>query len=85
MKTPLLLPVVLCFSDFSSEADLPASQVRPIREIQTASTAEPFEESQVSAQGVVTWVDGGVGLGFYLQDPSGGLLSPMTSRNPWAC
>ena len=74
MKIPLLLPVMLCFSGLSSGADLPASQVRPVREIQTASTIEPFEESQVSAQGVVTWVEGGTGPGFYIQDPSGGLL-----------
>lgn len=74
MKIPLLLPVMLCFSGLSSGADLPASQVRPIREIQTAATVEPFEESQVSVQGVVTWVDGGAGPSFYVQDPSGGLL-----------
>ncbi len=74
MKIPLLLLVTLCFSGFTSGADLPASQVRPIREIQNASTVEPFEESQVNAQGVVTWVDGGAGLGFYIQDSSGGLL-----------
>lgn len=74
MKIPLLLPVMLCFSGLSSGADVPASQVRPIREIQTAATVEPFEESQVSLQGVVTWVDGGASPGFYVQDPSGGLL-----------
>ncbi len=74
MKIPLLLPVMLCLSGLSSGADLPASEVRPIRDIQNASTVEPFEESQVSAQGVVTWVDGGAGLSFYIQDPSGGLL-----------
>jgi signal transduction histidine kinase len=75
MKIPLLLLLVmLCLSGFSSGADLPASEVRPIREIQTASTVEPFKESQVSAQGVVTWVEGGAGLGFYIQDSSGGLL-----------
>ncbi|MCW1924079.1 histidine kinase [Luteolibacter arcticus] len=74
MKIPWLLPVMLCFGRLSSAADLPAAEVRPIREIQTASTVEPFKESQVSAEGVVTWVDGGTGLGFYIQDPSGGLL-----------
>lgn len=74
MKIPWLLPVMVFLSGFSSGADLPASEVRSIREIQNASTVEPFKESQVSAQGVVTWVDGGEGLGFYLQDSSGGLL-----------
>ena len=74
MKIPLLLPVMFCFSGFTSGADLPAPEVRPIREIQTAATVEPFAESQVSAQGVVTWVDGAEGHGFYIQDPSGGLL-----------
>ncbi|MES2921084.1 MAG: ATP-binding protein [Verrucomicrobiota bacterium] len=74
MKIPLLLLVMLCLSGLTSGADLPASDVQPIREIQNASTVEPFEESQVSAQGVVTWVDGGAGPGFYIQDSSGGLL-----------
>ncbi|MEO5714134.1 MAG: sensor histidine kinase [Luteolibacter sp.] len=75
MKIPLLLLVMLCLSGLSSAADLPASQVRPIREIQTAATVEPFEESQVIAEGVVTWVEAGAGPGFYIQDSSGGLLA----------
>ena len=74
MRISLLLPVLLCLSGPASGAEISESQVQPIREIQTASTVEPFEESQVSAQGVVTWVDGGAGFRFYLQDASGGLL-----------
>lgn len=74
MKITLLLPLMLVFSGVSIGADLPASDARPIREIQTASTVEPFAESQVTAQGVVTWVEGGSGVGFYIQDSSGGLL-----------
>ncbi len=74
MKIPLPLLVTLCFSGLSTGAEPPASQVLSIREIQTASTIEPFEESQASAQGVVTWVDGAAGGGFYIQDASGGLL-----------
>lgn len=77
MKIPLLLLVMLCLSGLSSGADLLASQVRPIREIQNASTVEPFEESQVTAEGVVTWVEAGAGLGFYIQDSSGGLLATL--------
>jgi signal transduction histidine kinase len=74
MKIPPLLTVMLCFCRLSFAAELSASEVRPIREIQTASTVEPFKESQVITEGVVTWVDGSAGLGFYIQDPSGGLL-----------
>ncbi|MES2476514.1 MAG: histidine kinase [Verrucomicrobiota bacterium] len=74
MNIPLLLLIVLCLSGISSGADLSESQLQPIREIQTASTVEPFEESQVSAQGVVTWVNDGAAPRFYIQDPSGGLL-----------
>ncbi|MES2660384.1 MAG: histidine kinase [Verrucomicrobiota bacterium] len=81
MKIPLLLPVMLCFSGLSSGADLPAPEVRLVREIQNASTVEPFQESQVSAQGVVTWVEGGAGPGFYIQDASGGLLV-MREKEP---
>lgn len=79
MKFPLLLPVMLFLSGLSSGAELPASQVRPIREIQTAATVEPFKESQVSLQGVVTWVDSRASPSFYVQDPSGGLL--VTQHN----
>lgn len=74
MKIPWLLTMMLCLSGLSSGADLPVSQLQPIRDIQTAATVEPFEKSQVSAQGVVTWVNDGADLGFYLQDSSGGLL-----------
>lgn len=74
MKIPLLLPLMLAFSGISTGADLPAAQAQPIREIQTASTVEPFAESTVTAQGVVTWVEGGAGPGYYIQDASGGLL-----------
>ncbi|MEO5912829.1 MAG: histidine kinase [Luteolibacter sp.] len=74
MKIPWLLLAMLCCSGLSSGADLPASQVRPIREIQTAATVEPFEQSEVIAEGVVTWVEAGAGPGFYIQDSSGGLL-----------
>ncbi len=72
MKFPLLLTVMLCLSGLSPGAEL--LEVRPIRDIQTAATVEPFEKSEVSAEGVVTWADDGAGLGFYLQDSSGGLL-----------
>ncbi len=64
---------MLCFSGLSSGEDLPAPPVTRIREIQAATIVEPFEESQVSARGVVTWVEGGTGPGFYLQDGTGGL------------
>jgi signal transduction histidine kinase len=79
MKNRLLLLTMLCFSGLLFGMELPADEVRPIREIQTASTIEPFVESQVSAQGVVTWVDGGAGLSFYIQDSSGGLLVTQES------
>jgi signal transduction histidine kinase len=73
MKTPWLLSVMLCFSGLCRGADQPVPEARPIREIQTAATVEPFEEARMSAQGVVTWVDGGAIPGFYIQDSSGGL------------
>jgi signal transduction histidine kinase len=74
MKIPLLLSLMLCFPCLTSGAELPAAEVRPIREIQTASTIEPFVESKVTTQGVVTWVEGREGHVYYIQDSSGGLL-----------
>lgn len=86
----LLLLVLFCFSGLSSGADLSASEVQPIREIQTAATVEPFVGSQVTAQGVVTWVESGAGLSFYIQDASGGLQitrdggpAPKVSDQVW--
>ena len=59
-------------------ADETPGDIQSIRAIQTIASIDPFTETEVKIQGVVTWVDATTGNTFQIQDATGGL--PVTCQ-----